>query len=315
MENKLKNLLNKSLYVHKEILDDEENGALYRWNHKTVYDKVLLYNGDSLENITASSCVNLSLSNEVSDSSLKLSLSTDIENVIPRPWPSVRIKLGGIDLTKYNRVACNIYIKSTGYQNHYFQFSLGNPGSMEHHSPSLDPNKWNYVTWEVSDVERDNCVELVIGPWLMGTPPEGLPSYEIYIDSVYAELVEADYVEGWDLASRIAYCHAGYSKNSKKVALTSVKTCEKFELLKDNEIVLSKEIVEIKNELGLFYQMDFSEINDDGEYVGVITDRDICLALSSINNINDSIKSYITNSIIYIDVNSWTNNLFQEKKH
>ena len=143
MENKLKNLLNKSLYVHKEILDDEENGALYRWNHKTVYDKVLLYNGDSLENITASSCVNLSLSNEVSDSSLKLSLSTDIENVIPRPWPSGRIKLGGLDLTKYNRVACNIYIKSTGYQNHYFQFSLGNAGAMEHHSPSLDPNKWN----------------------------------------------------------------------------------------------------------------------------------------------------------------------------
>ena len=75
MENKLKNLLNKSLYVHKEILDDEENGALYRWNHKTVYDKVLLYNGDSLENITACSCVNLSLSNEVSDNSLNKIIS------------------------------------------------------------------------------------------------------------------------------------------------------------------------------------------------------------------------------------------------
>lgn len=267
MENNLKNMLKKSLYVHKEIMDDEKNGALYRWNNKEVLDKVLLYNGDRLDNVTASTSVDLSLSNEVSESSLKLKLSTDIENVIPRPWPSVRIKLGGVDLTKYNRIACNIYIKSTGYQNHYFQFSLGNPGAMEHHSPSLDPNKWNYVTWEVEDVERNNCVELVIGPWLMGTPPEGLPSYEIYIDSVYAEKVEADYVEGWDLDSRIAYCHAGYFIDSKKVALTSKKVSEKFELLKDGEVVLSKDVLEVNTDLGVFYQMDFSEVNVNGEYV------------------------------------------------
>ena len=53
-----------------------------------------------------------------------------------------------------------------------------------------------------------------------------------------------------------------------------------------------------KNNIG------FVPIKNEDEYVGVITDRDICLALPSINNINDSIKSSITNSIIYIDVNS-----------
>ena len=48
----------------------------------------------------------------------------------------------------------------------------------------------------------------------------------------------------------------------------------------------------------------FIPIKDDDEYVGVITDRDICLSIPSISNINDSIKSYITNNIIYIDINS-----------
>ena len=267
MSKKVENILKKSLYVHKEVFDDEKNSALYRWNNKEVYDKVLLYNGDTLDNITASSCVELSLSNEVSDSSLKLSLSTDIENVIPRPWPSVRIKLGGVDLTKYNRIAFNIYIRSTGYQNHYFQFSIGNVGAQEHHSPSLDPNKWNYCFFEVSDVLRDKCEEIVIGPWLMGTPPEGLPSYEIFIDSVYAELVEPDYVEGWDLNNRIAYCHAGYFKDSKKLALTGKKINDKFEILKDNNIVLSKNVEKVETELGAFYQMDFSEVVDEGTYV------------------------------------------------
>lgn len=48
----------------------------------------------------------------------------------------------------------------------------------------------------------------------------------------------------------------------------------------------------------------FVPIKRDNDYVGVITDRDICLSLSTINNINDSIKSYITNNIIFVDINS-----------
>ena len=50
--------------------------------------------------------------------------------------------------------------------------------------------------------------------------------------------------------------------------------------------------------------LGFIPIKKEDEFIGVITDRDICLALPTINNINDSIKSYITNNIIYIDINS-----------
>lgn len=269
MNKRLENILKNTLNVHKEIMEDSSLGAEKRWLEKEVKESLLLYKGDTLEGITCSSCVELSISNEFvleNTSSLKMKLSTDIENVIPRPWPSVRIKLNNLDLTKYTRIHCNIYIRSVGYQNHYFQFSIGNKGNMDHHSPSLDPNKWNNVIWEIADVDRDNCEELTIGPWLMGTPPEGLPSYEIFIDSIYAEVVEPDYVEGWDLASRIAYCHSGYFIDAKKVALTSIKSTNNFKILKDNNIVLEKEISEIHNDLGTFYEMDFSEIKEEGNY-------------------------------------------------
>lgn len=56
------------------------------------------------------------------------------------------------------------------------------------------------------------------------------------------------------------------------------------------------------------HNIGFIPIKDKDEYIGVITDRDICLAIPTLNNINDSIKSYITNNIIYIDVNSDVNN-------
>ena len=52
----------------------------------------------------------------------------------------------------------------------------------------------------------------------------------------------------------------------------------------------------------------FIPIKENNKYIGVITDRDLSLALSNINNINDSIKSYITNNIVYIDINDNINN-------
>ena len=52
------------------------------------------------------------------------------------------------------------------------------------------------------------------------------------------------------------------------------------------------------------YNIGFIPIKDKDEYIGVITDRDVCLAIHTINNVNNSIKSYITNSVIYVDVDS-----------
>jgi len=56
------------------------------------------------------------------------------------------------------------------------------------------------------------------------------------------------------------------------------------------------------------HNIGFIPIKKDDEYIGVITDRDICLSLPTISNINNSIKSYITNNIVYIDINSDINN-------
>jgi len=52
----------------------------------------------------------------------------------------------------------------------------------------------------------------------------------------------------------------------------------------------------------------FIPIKDKSNYIGVITDRDICLAIPSLKNMNDSVKSYITNNVIYIDINSSIDN-------
>lgn len=48
----------------------------------------------------------------------------------------------------------------------------------------------------------------------------------------------------------------------------------------------------------------FIPIKDKNNFVGVITDRDICLAIPNLKDLNDTVKSFITNNIEYIDINS-----------
>jgi len=74
---------------------------------------------------------------------------------------------------------------------------------------------------------------------------------------------------------------------SKKIIFTNLNSSIKdvSKLMKDNNI-------------------GFIPIKENDNYIGVITDRDICLSIPNIKSISDSIKSYITNNIVYIDSNS-----------
>lgn len=73
-----------------------------------------------------------------------------------------------------------------------------------------------------------------------------------------------------------------------------------YNIISSNKYSSIKEISTLMKK----HNIGFIPVKDKDEYIGVITDRDICLAIPTINNINDSIKSYITNNIIYINVNS-----------
>lgn len=61
-----------------------------------------------------------------------------------------------------------------------------------------------------------------------------------------------------------------------------------------------KDISKLMNE----HNIGFIPIVDNDKYIGVVTDRDIALILPLINNVNDSIKSYVKNNIILIDYTS-----------
>ena len=274
---KLEELIIKSNGARREISYDETKSSEYRWQNKEIIDKLTLFNGDTLENVSIIGRGSLSLSSKFSKDNkfnLCVTTNTDIENVTPRPSTTIRFNLGNRDLSSYNRMSALVYVEATGYQNFYFHFLFGNNGAKTNHAPSIYANKWTYVTWEVDHIKRDNIENIDITPFLMGTPPEALPIINIYIANISAELVEKDFDYGWCPGKNIAYSHSGYLPVSRKIALTGIAENDYFTItnIDDNKVYKYK-VKEKETNLGKFYVLEFTNVSETGTYVLEIDSR------------------------------------------
>ena len=268
---KVEKLLKESLLIHKEIKEEYENSAEFRWKNKVVEESYSLYDGDTINNVTYKDCLKVEISNELKEtgsSALKITNSTNVENIIPRPWPSVVITTEQVtEIKRFTRVSFNVYIKATGYENFYIHFSVGNDDNEICHSFSVKPNSWKHVIFEL-ETSFKNISFVKINPWIMGTPPEGLPEYIIYLDRVVLEKVTPDTVFGWKTQS-LAYSQIGYLPKSEKLIWTSKNNGDTFYLHKFNngkDKKIKLKVKELKSSFGKFYCLDFSKIEDIDTY-------------------------------------------------
>ena len=273
----LDKLIINSNGARKEIYDDFKNCSDFRFQNKEVFERNIIFDGKDLSNVSLVGRGSISLSSKfvkTNQFALCLSTNTDIENVNPRPSSSLKFSFNHLNLEKFNRMSALVYIEATGYQNFYFHFAFGNDGYQTNHAPSIYPNQWTYVTWECHHIKRDDVNQITITPFLMGCPPEALPNINVYIDNITAELVEAEYDNGWDTEDRIAYCHVGYLPVSKKKAFSSRCNSEYFYIINEetNKSIKYK-VKEIKSYLGKFYVFDFSNITETGRYHLEVDDR------------------------------------------
>ncbi|MCL2739379.1 MAG: glycoside hydrolase family 9 protein [Bacteroidales bacterium] len=267
---KLDKLLKDSSYVHKEISQDLSECAETRWLNKKVEDFVTIYSTGDSENLRVSGRATLELSQDKKyegKNCICLTTDTSIENIPSRPGCGLTITLNKTDLSAYNRISAWIYPESTGYYNFYFPVTIGNPGKAQSHVACLLPNTWNRVNWEIADIERDAVERMSVSLLLPGCPPEALPTVKIYFGEIRAEKVQADDDWGWELKDRIAFCHSGYLPNMKKIAIAQNVTDKNFRLYNEsNRAVYEREVREVVNEFGTFYELDFSDFSACGEY-------------------------------------------------
>lgn len=270
MNKDIKQILKDTNTIRKEIKEDIENSSYNRWINKKVLDKKIIFipSSQSINLISKPSKGELLLNDEVKYEelpSLEIKSSGVIKNGFSRSTNGIVIPFEKTNINKFNRVSIYLNIKAEGYQNFYFHFMLGKKGIV--HTASVEINKWQRILWELDTKEEIEVDEIHITPFLFGCPPEGLTDVSFYVNKIELEEVEPDYVLGWNIGEKIAYCHAGYFNNKEKTAVTQSNKSDYFELLNNNnEVVYAKNIDKVKSGIGEFNVLNFTEFNKTGSY-------------------------------------------------
>ena len=261
---KIEELKRTSRHAHVFMKPNLDEDSSVKWKNKKVYRSLNIYDGKTLDNLSYKEDLKCEIKNE----KLVLNGLTYAEGKNPRPTLSIVINTNDLDLSDYNRLSFYVNPKATGYYNFYFHFGIKNDGVWTNDAPSLDPNVTNHVVWEIKDINRNKVEQIMITAFMMGCPPEAKPEIEIEIGEVVAEVVDAEYDNGWMLEDRIAYSHIGYMEKQKKVALCSYSQEKEFYIYNlDNELVFTANTKPVENKLGKFLELDFSEYTKPGEYI------------------------------------------------
>src|SRR5579872_23370 len=262
-----------------------ENGAEYRWLHKTVLASRTLDTMEDLSSWSFSGSGEMTLSTEqVKEGaySLRIKSLTNIAQASGKDeWLDLVAtrKFSNEDWSRYNRISLWIYADVVGAPAISCSLTLHNDGAHKlpdrynegrHESINLKNHTWNHVVWEIAPLDRDKITALDIGYSLPKMFPDPGDQTILYFDQLELQSVDADHVEGWDVApGKIAFSNSGYTTGSSKSAIASDLKASEFSLVDQatGEAVLTKKVETIKTALNSYQLLDFSEIRRPGTYL------------------------------------------------
>jgi hypothetical protein len=271
-----------------------QDGAEFRWLNKKVLDSRLLDGMEDLSHWSFKGDGTMSLSDTpVKDGkhSIRISSMFNIARVngsgewedlvATRAFPSE-------DWSRYNRISIWVYPDIDGAPAISASLVLHNEGvhilpdstnEGRDESIPLKNRQWNHVVWEIAPLARERVTAVDFAYSLPKMFPDPGDKTVLYIDRMELQTVVPDHVEGWDVAAgKIAFSHAGYLSGSSKTAIASDLTGHEFSLVNADtgKIVLTKPIEQKKTDLGNYQVLDFSQIQQPGNYFlrsGAITTR------------------------------------------
>ena len=188
-------------------------------------------------------------------------------------------KFPGEDWSHFNRISIWVYSDVIGAPAISASLVLHNQGvhvlpdhynEGRHESIILKNHEWNHVVWEIAPLARDKVTELEFAYSLPKMFPDLGDQTILYIDQLELQTVDADHVEGWDVAAgKIAFSHAGYTSGASKTAIASGLDAREFSVVDEatGKVALKKQVQQQNTPLGSYAVLDFSELQTPGKYV------------------------------------------------
>jgi hypothetical protein len=217
-------------------------------------------------------------------------LRVDMQMFTDTPAPT-RNRLSSINLRRnfnnedwraYNRLSMWIRPDVSGLPMLPLQIVLHNDGAEKVpdayyregiHYVTLANNGWQQVVWEIEPLARERVTAIEIGYWVNKMLAARSDRVAFEIGRIELQRVDPDHHTGWNVAAgKIAFSHTGYEIGASKTAVASDLTANEFSVVRVNdnalgEVVLRKPIRSVQTRLGVFQELDFSEINAPGSYV------------------------------------------------
>lgn len=140
-----------------------------------------------------------------------------------------------------------------------------------HYFADIKAGEWTRLTWEISEMQRDRVVELVLFQTVAGVPPlPGVaPDVTYDLDQLTLERVDVEPVQGWAVTpGRIAYSHIGYQPGAVKIAICADSSAREFSLLDaDSDKSIARFAVRrAANDRGRYLILDFTSHVKPGRY-------------------------------------------------
>jgi hypothetical protein len=183
------------------------------------------------------------------------------------------------DWSQFNRISIWVYPDVIGAPAISASLVLHNQGAHvlpdhynegRHESIILKNHEWNQVVWEIAPLARDKVNEIEFAYSLPKMLPDPGDQTVLYIDQLELQTVDADHVEGWDVAKgKIAFRHAGYTTGATKTAIATDLSAQEFSIIAQDtgKVVLTRQVRQQKTPLGNYAVMDFSELQVPGKYI------------------------------------------------
>ncbi len=283
--------------IHRPLAIHSEEMRETRCAKKAVLASRLLHDMKSLDHFEAAGeYASISLSRAQTHSGLSsvcLKTPTKLDHW-PRAYGRIYsisgayLKIDDEDWSAYNRLSFYVKADMPGFRSISFRMQVHNGGDHPvpdrydregHHNINLKDGEWTLVQVEIPYLHRDHIIGLSFEYDMVGHEPSACETACFYITDIRAETLaseDLDVYEGWVPGKgRIAFSGSGYLPGSSKTAvLQGDGTASSFSLVDTltGRVALKKETVSMENENGAFSLLDFSEIDEPGEYLIVCGD-------------------------------------------
>lgn len=264
---------------------DETLTAEARWRQKLVLASRLLDSMESLESWAHHGPGSLTLAEDRHHEGthcLRLTAPTKTDRPnreTGRPFgeSGARRQFAGEDWREFNRLSVWVYPTLPGFKVISFLIKLHNEGAVKVpdgynreglHFVLLRNGQWNQVVWEIPHLARDKVTGVELIYRLQGNEPGATNQVVFDLDQLELQRVTPDHFEGWQVApGKIAYSQSGYAVDGRKTALAGDVDAKEFTLVDAaGSVVLQKPVETVRTELGVFQQLDFSNVRQPGVY-------------------------------------------------